>query len=180
MHPFRQLIADFTTVQTIAPASGTYGAVQHTINQLEQFASFSALFDQYRITKVDVHFRPMFTAATMSVPANSLTPLIYTCVDYDDANTPTAISQLREYENCKVHDDKKAFRISYVPHCASAMYSGAFTSFGNVTSPWIDMASPTVQHYGYKWAITPGAVGQALLQVWNVTTKLTVQFKNVR
>jgi hypothetical protein len=38
---------------------------------------------------------------------------------------------------------------------STALYAGSFTSFGNVSSPWIDMASPNVEHYGVKIGMTP-------------------------
>lgn len=37
---------------------------------------------------------------------------------------------------------------------AVAVYSGAFTSFSNAPAGWIDAASPGVQMYGIKTAMT--------------------------
>jgi len=64
----------------------------------------------------------------------------------------------------------------FIPHVAVASYSGTFTSFTNEVAPWIDIASPSVQHYGLKTACTPTT---AVVQ-YTARARLSVSFRNVR
>jgi hypothetical protein len=182
VHTFTQWLGETTVAQTATTPS--YSATFNAFSQLDQYATFAALFDQYRITRVDLEFRPAYTANSLSLSFGGATPavcpLIYVVVDYDDATTPASLAAFRQYENCQVHQ-YESFTISYVPHAAVCAYaSGTFTSYANVTSPWIDCSSIGVQHYGWKTGITAGLAGAIDLQYWNVSQRLTIQFRNVR
>lgn len=56
---------------------------------------------------------------------------------------------------------------------AVAVYSGAFTSFANAPSSWIDSGSPNVQHYGLKAAVT----ATAAVQTYNLQVRARVSFR---
>jgi len=159
------------------PTLGSYG---FTISELDQFSSFSAIWDQYRITKIDVTFSPMYRGTPIQATNNVVIPYIYVAVDYDDVSTPSSIATLREYQNCIVRNDEKSFTVSFKPSVALAAYSGSFTSYANVSEQWLDMASSGVVHYGIKYAVDPGWSGQTNFQSWNVNYRFWVEFKNVR
>lgn len=170
--------ASETTVSQAA-VSPSFAAFNFQLSTMPQHATFSSLFDQYRITRVSIQFRPMFTAMPLQPSLTVSVPLIYTVVDYDDSSTPTAIADLREYQNCNVHE-YESFTHEFTPHIAMAAYSsGGFTSYANQTMQWLDIASPSVQHYGLKLGITAGFSGQ-ILQIWNVSMRLEFEFRNIR
>lgn len=177
VYRFVQFATESTISQTAAIP--TFNNSYWILNSLDQASTFTALFDQYRIAWVEVEYRPMGGYSGLGSLGGALVPLIYTAVDYDDNTSWSSIAQAREYQNAVVHQNE-VFTIKFKPHVAMAAYSGAFTSFANVESPWIDAASPTVQHYGVKTAITAGSAGQTFLQIWNITSRLTVEFRNVR
>jgi hypothetical protein len=178
VYQFQQLIPDVIVAQS--GLSGNTGAFGYTISQLDQASSFNNLFDQYRIDRIDVTFFPMFRANPLASTSATLVPLIYVAVDYDDANAPASVATLREYENCTVHDDSCSFTVSFHPHVAIAAYSGAFTSFANQQSPWIDNASSGVLHYGVKWAVTGVTASQSVGQAWNVSARYYFSMRNIR
>jgi len=146
---------------------------------LDQAASWGAIFDQYRIDRVDHVFRPLFAAQNFSSGAGDLPPSIYTVIDYDD-NVTANIASLRQYTSLAIHEFE-TFRVSYRPHIALAAYSGAFTSYANVVAGWIDLGSQGVGHFGCKVAVGAGSgVGQTNLQKWRIDTTLTISLRNVR
>jgi len=139
-----------------------------------QFASFAALFDQYKIEAVEVWFTP-YGAATASGYANNVH--IYTVVDYDDANAPTSVGAMQVYQNCVETRCTEGHYIKFRPHIATAAYGGAFTQFKNEPASWMDSASTSTQHYGVKLGIDATASVNDL-RIDGVC-RLTVSFRNV-
>lgn len=179
IYTFRQNTAETVLTQTtVSPYFYNYYTI---LSNLDQVSSFVTLFDQYRITKVELTFRPMFTCTGLGGTGTYQTPLIYTVVDYDDATSPGSLAAMREYQNLRIHDDKKTFRVVYKPHTAAAAYAGAFTAYQNNTNQWFDCANQAVQYYGCKVGILPQVTGATTqCQQWNLSARLTVEFKNVR
>jgi hypothetical protein len=138
---------------------------------------YAAVFDQYRITGATLTFSPRLSNANF--PSGALSPRLYTVIDYDDASA-TTITGLTQFETLIVVPPGCGVVRTLIPHAAVAAYSGTFTSFTNVTSPWIDAASATVQHYGVKVAIEPGAAGQTVFQSYSCDAMLYMQFRNSR
>jgi len=158
----------------------TTGAFQFTLSGATGYTEFVALFDSYRIGYVKVQFKPVYNMQTISSVSNIVTPNLYSAIDLDD-NTAVAISVLEEYGTSKTTNfDKEQVR-TLTPRAAMAVYSGAFTSFAMVPKDgWIDVASPTVQHYGIKYGIEAGAVGQTQLQSWKVIFTYYLEFRYSR
>jgi len=142
------------TLGTIAASiSGdTINAWPITLGALPGATEFTSLFDQYRILECTYSFIPYFTEATSS-SSGTVPGIIGSAVDYDDANFVLGLSDLQQYESYQRVNCVVPFKRVVRPRSAVAMYSGAFTSFGNVYGQWIDSASPTVQHYGLKTVI---------------------------
>jgi hypothetical protein len=182
IYRFAQYLPEATIAQTAISnsyyAGNSLAVLTPSLTQLDQASSFQALFDQYRITTVTIQFRPLYPRQSF-VPGTDIPPLIYTVVDYDDGVLPTSPAQLREYQCCAIHETD-AFVVMFQPHCALAAYSGTFTSYANVKSPWIDCASSAVPHYGLKLCVLAGLAGQVHLQAWYLSVKLDVEFRNVR
>jgi len=181
IHTFTQTLPE-TSIAQIAAASTYYsGATIATLSPyatlLPQYASMQALFDQYRITNLHYTFRPNYVGELFT--AADIVPQIYVTPDFDDNIVPTSVNYVLQYQQCKTHM-LETFTLSLTPHCANALFAGAFNSFGNMTSPWIDWGSTAVPHYGVKIAVSAGAAAQTNLQRWWVTCRVTIQCKNVR
>ena len=140
------------TANGVAPA---YYGKYFTIGELDNFSSLSAVFDQYRITKIDCWLLPSITNVT---DGTQTVPEIYSAVDIDDGATPASVSQLYQYESTVASKALCGHYHSWVPRASLAAYGTAgFVSSANVVSPWIDCSSSSVQHYGIKVAITAGS-----------------------
>jgi len=148
------------------PATGAYSFM---LSQFPSAGLFTQLFDRYRIMYVNVQFQP----TSGGVPPSSGGPLV-TAIDYDDTNTPTA--ELQQRDTAMQTPNGVYFERTFKPRLATAVYSGAFSSYGNLPADtWIDCASPSVQYYGLKWYL-PGQSANA--QLYTVTARIMVQFKN--
>lgn len=159
-----------------SPTVGVYGTINFQLqNQVTDYGSLAAVFDQYRILAVEVVFRPQ---AQASAPTAASKGFLYTVLDYDDSSALTSIGQAEAYENCIATEVWQSQRRCLKPRAALAAYSGTFVSYANVEAPWIDCTSNAVQHYGIKYAIDVGNSGSLAVFDWSIAT--VVQFRASR
>jgi len=157
-------------------ASAVSGSLTFTSAIASDFSSLAAVFDQYKLERVEVWIRPQASQATMaaSLPGGEL----YTVIDYDDAVALTSQAAALAYSDCVVSDLVTTQRRCLKPRLALAAYSGAFTSYASVDPTWIDCSSTGVLHYGVKYYVDQGVGG--LLASWNVTTRALFRFRSTR
>jgi len=161
------------TIISTSTTIPTFGATSFSVNSLDQISQLAAVFDQYRIDEIECWCIPNQLGLNAGGAG-----LLYSVVDYDDSSNLSTIGQAEDYTNCLCSPSNEGHYRRFVPHAAVAMYSGSFTSYGNVASPWIDTASTNVQHYGLKMActaITGGTAETIALQV-----RYHLSFRNVR
>jgi hypothetical protein len=164
---------------TQAAGSDVFATYQFMVNDCSNTADFSSLFDQYRFVAVKAIFRPRFDFGALGSVAVNKLPRLYSVIDYDDNNAPTLISQLREYQTCKMtRFDEDHVRL-IEPHMANLVFDNSgTTSFGNVRPQWVDMATLIVKHFGIKVAVEGGVVGQTNLQSWSVDFLYMMEFRH--
>jgi len=151
----------------------TKGAINFALAQLNDFSSYQAIFDLYRIAMVEITFR---ARANVNASGTGNYPgLLYTAVDLTDS-TSIASTSLNEYPGVVKTEAIKDQKHTFVPSIAAAAYSGAFTSYMNVVAPWIETSSSSVQHYGVKYALTISPATFA----YDVTARVHFQFKTVK
>jgi len=143
-----------------------------SLSSFNGYGDLTSLFDQYRITLLEYWIIPRVNyAGTSDNPGR-----LYSVIDLDDAAT-VSIAQCEEYNSCLVSGALDGHYRAFQPHAAIAAYSGAFTSYANLASPWIDCASTGVLHYGLKAAISATATNG---QILDLVIRATIQVKNVR
>lgn len=166
------------TVSWGASGIASQNAYSFQLNDLDQVTSWSAVFDQYRINKVVLHFRPVFNMTAAS-SVNTSTSYNYSVVDYDDAS-PAADTVLREYATCQVHMCTEQFTRTIYPRVAGGVYNGAFTGYSLVPrSTWLDTSSPSIQNYGFKFNIESNPAG-INGPCYYIDRTYYMEFKNVR
>lgn len=154
----------FDVQQSLSAVAETQIGFQFNFSQLPNNASWGTVFDQYCIPVAVVQIRSGENISSLS-SGNPL-PRIYSVLDHDDANN-IAIATAKGYSSCREQRVTESVTRIVYPRVALAAYSGAFTSFANQRS-WIDVASPSVQHYGLKIAAeadTRSTVGELLVRV---------------
>jgi hypothetical protein len=178
----RTLINNVTTVIQTAPqlttftssaASAQFSFISFYFGLMDNVAAWAACFDQYRVPMIQVTFRPR---ATFESANTANTGTFITVVDVDDSTALTTIAGAMDYATAIVGRGLDEQTRTFVPHAALAAYSGTFTSYANVASPWIDCASTGVLHYGVKtaWSTTDSAY------IIDSTTRVVLEFRNVR
>lgn len=135
----------FINSPTVAGTS-SYISRTFAMSDFAGAANLLTVFDQYRFEQIECWLDCPSPNQVISYPELS------SCVDLDDANTPTAIGQVNDHLGSVISAGPVGHYHKWKPHIAIASYSGAFTSYSNVPAGWIDSASPNVQHFGVKVA----------------------------
>jgi len=159
---------------TSSNAVNQFQAFAVQLNNVDQYSSMIAVFDQYRIVMAEFVFMPTGNQLNTS----SFAGLFTTVVDYDDVTPLTSVAAALDYSNSMTGEGYQPQRRVFKPHVAIAAYQsvGVTSGYANVESPWIDAASYNVQHYGVKtvWTVTTAAYR------YDVVVRLWLQFRNVR
>lgn len=118
-----------------------------SLTDVDGNAELISMYDQYKICGVLVR---MWPKQTQSITLGTLdTPnacRYFTAIDYTDSTAPTAISVMREYENCKVHGIlEKSERYIKNPKYQD-------TSNGQVQDTWLATSSAASNWNGFKFA----------------------------
>jgi hypothetical protein len=177
--------ASFIGASTTNVTSDPMFAQSFRLADLPQYASWTALFDQYRISRISVSFipsrAPTALASTTTDVAQPALQFWY-AVDLDDSTVVSPLTALMQYENVRCHtfDGTKPMTVSFKPHIAVAAYSGAFTSYANQSSQWIDCGSPDVLHYGLKYGFPCLNSTSASIPYLSIVCTYYVEFKSVR
>jgi hypothetical protein len=182
--PFKAVDRIYTAEQQIevlsactsSAAVATFTAWNVSLNSFTQQASFTALFDQYRIVETEYRFVPRYVAADNNVVNAGL---FHSVIDYDDSNLLAAVTDALSYNNCRMWSPGQNMNklvLHFKPHVALAAFSGAFTSYANVVSPWLDCASSGVTHFGIKTAWT----ATSAVLVMDLYIRVKAEFKNLR
>jgi len=151
----------------------TLKAVSFQLADLTQFASFTAVFDQYMITEIECWITARLEG---EAAATTNTGYMFSVVDYDDKTALTSIADAQSYTNVLATPGMMSHYRRFVPHIAIASYSGAFTSFTNSGPQWIDSASSSVQHYGLKTVNTTTDA----VYTYDLNVRYHISFRNIR
>jgi len=153
------------TTSTVAP---TFGANGFSLGDFVGSTQYTGLFDQYRIDEFEVWLEPNVSQST----AISNVSTLVTAVDVDDATAPTTIASVQNKQNALQSNALDGHYHRWAPHIAMAAYGGGvFTSFANEGPQWIDSASPSVVHYGIKYAA--GITSVSISYTLNLRAKLS-------
>jgi hypothetical protein len=175
---------NFTIATVTADGGPQSGGLAFTASLLPTFSSLSALFEYYRITWLEVVFRPVGITEVVQDTAGATAPVIprlYTVVDINDVTTPPNLASLERAStmlNCAaIH----AMRRSFVPRWQTMIYNGVLaTAYGpGPTNTWLNCTNGAIPHFGLKYWLTPdGGAGSSGHQqfTYELVGKMRVQF----
>lgn len=171
-------------------AAGTDGFFTYNFQLLDlpQVASFSALFDAYKINKILIKFIPAYNVfgVTGNPVAGGLQPgrpeYLTTVLDYDDNANLTTQAQLMEYDTFKQTAPTQKHIRSFKPAVAMNAFRTAVTSgYVQKKQQWIDIANTDVEHYGIKGCIQHDSTAANNIQnQWRVYVTAFFSCKEVR
>lgn len=169
----------------------TRGALTFALNQVPEYARFTALFDQYRINRVVVKFIPTMSTLvnrpyddTTTILVGEGVPRLATAIDRDDDQLPsstTGFNDLQGRQGSKVVQATRPVTWSFVPTRLSMVYRTASTTGYKVdsqTREFLDCANDNIPHYGLKYALTPFSPANAFQ--YRVETTYYLSFKSRR
>jgi len=162
---------DSDAMNTSATVPTYLGQYFSLASNVPNYASYTALFDEYKIDEVEVWINPN---PLTTLAASTVRGLYSSAVDYDDANTPSTVATVSDKQNSLTTTVTESHYHKFQPKFAVGTYSGTFVSFGSSTG-WIDCGSPNVQHYGLKLAFSATSAG---IQFVSFTIRLTVSFRS--
>ncbi len=161
----------FSRLTSGATLSATTGvplatAITFSLDQLPSYTDFTNFFDQYRILQVRV------TLAPGAIGANSV---IYTAIDYDDANIPITQSDLLERETCQVTNSQVFVHRDIIPSTLHEVYQSNVTSgYSTKFRQWIDSNNYSVPHYGLK-IFSPTVPSGSTANTWLLSVEYVIQ-----
>lgn len=165
--PFGMGKASFlrTTAPVLLTKTGTdpNQSVTFTLADLPGYTDFTSLYDMYRIVRVDYHMIGIFSGV--------VTTKVYITSDYDGGAVASLsdICQHRHVERL-LKQDMPELTFSVRPRVSSAVNATAGSVLSGVTSPWLDLASPTVVYYGISWALLNYNTGASGLNIYTSAT----------
>lgn len=167
------------------------GSTQIAAVVVPNYTEFGALFDKFRIDKVDVYYTSsVYSNGAMGANQSMYMPACAYTVDTDDANAATC-SDLQQYSTCKYtqfggNQAKPKLLASFKPMPSLALYSNGTTVSGvgdlNSKNLWLDCGTPGTYHYGMKFGLDQVST-TLTAQTWymiNFQVRYHLCFKDVR
>lgn len=175
--------SDMTIVPTLGSCVFMISGVTINTTPLPGSSEFQALFDQYRIKKVNyqIYWSQNLDNTGVSAPI----PVLHLVNDYDSTGAFSK-DQILQHSDCKTYQVKEGspIRWSVYPKVRvdALLTTELFSSSAWVVSkPWLDTSSPTIQHLGTRVYVdnlsraSAGDLGTFLFKV-----EYELDFKNVK
>jgi hypothetical protein len=162
---------DFGVVTSTSVADGLYG-YNVQLQNFTEYASYSDLYDQYRIAELLVKVLPVTQAALpASAPGYSFLNLI---PDFDDDTPPTSFTLSCNYMSSSIVPPGMGTSCNITPSCRV----GASGQEVMLKAPWHDCTNTTIKHFGWKIAVKQSS--STNVNSWYVFCRVRLQFKNNR
>lgn len=139
-----------------------HNGLQFSLGQCTNSSNLAGIYDQYRINKIAISFRPISTETTYQ--AGFVYPgKLLVVKDTDDASALTSQESYYQHTDCKVMAlaSNRYLNMSFTPSVLTEIYrSGVSTTYSPKFKQWVDMAHLDTPHYGIKFGlIRNGATG---------------------
>lgn len=150
-------------------------------------SNFCAIYDQYRIKKVELEM--MFNNNTSTVNTNASLPVTTWVIDYDDAASLSSSTNTLGYSSAKAiqfgangsNYGKQMFFLNRPTTQILANYGTGSSAAQFTVSPWLDTDSTTIQHFGIKSWCDADPTGITTNIGWlTINIRMHVQFKNIK
>ena len=150
------------------------GNAQFRLSYLPNHTEYVALFDCYKIWKVEVTFIPRYNSAEFG--ALTMIPTIYVASDRTDSVAPSTVNEVCEYATCVAHRMDRPFMYTIWPSLATDDNLKVIDE--RQKDLWCASAHPDVQHNGIKYAVDL-PIGLASFPV-DIVHKYFLKFKDCK
>lgn len=152
---FKRYITNPETISGNAAHLPYLSGYSFNFGQLVNSGEYTALFDQYMITYIQVKWFLKIDPGAQAA-AGATYPRLFVCRDYDDGDPPPTLNNLREHARTQVRvmNPNRPVTVGFKPAIASQIYNTPVAAgYGPKWKQWIDCNNPAVPHYGLKFAI---------------------------
>lgn len=181
---FGDLVASTSSLGVQTPIANAYS---FSLSQLPNNTDFTNLYDQYKINGVKLSFVPKASESLISPLSGVTAPLgfgrLMTVIDYDDANAPGSENDMLQYGNVKITAPMQNHSRYVKPMILRSLYqSTTSTGYQPTRGGFVDVANPTVPHYGIKvYASAPSISGATASSItYSVYATFYLTCKNTR
>lgn len=162
-------------VQSIVSGStGTSRAYSFALSDVPGFATYTDLYDFYKIVGVKIMFVPRQTEQNNQIYLG----MFHYVVDYNDSNAVDSAEEIMSRQGSRMrYMVGRPFSLYVKPRIAAMAYeSGGSTGYYAERPRWMNTNDPTVPHYGLKVFLTQPSVGTTT----DVYLTYWVRFKGVK
>lgn len=129
----------------------TLGAYAFTLNQLPSPTDFTNLFQNYKLDKIKITFKPEYTELTdAALVSNAQNVNFNSVIDQNNPNPPISVQEVTQFQSNKATGITKQHTRSFKPTM--------LTSSQMPCVCYISTQNPSERHYGFKYAIEPTGV----------------------
>jgi len=192
--PMGQLVGADSTLKPVTDATGyqVSAQLQFSLNQLPNYAAWTACFDEYRIVKCEVEFMPRWTTTGSAGTAVNHHILGYFPIDYPVAFPLTGggINTYQTTEGAHINrvgyrqvpfDDKPVRVTCYPsPELGAIDLTNTDPVIGE-PSTWLKTSTPATPHYGLIYRVySPQATSADQLVTGEVYVRYYVEFRQAK
>lgn len=185
-HFFKQIVDKPGIIQSAS--ADVIGQLTFSLNDVDQKATFAALFDIYKLCFVKVEFMPRQNAFPAQVPGNINLGRLYTVIDYDgQVPTPGSVVAFRQYETCREVESFKRIKLVLKPRFSNITNSFSVSTPYHYSSNrgWVDTIESdgtpdSTVWYGVFYLLAQGVAAQTILSVYDIKCTYYLAFKNVK
>lgn len=149
------------------------GGFSFKLNLWPNYASWTALFDKYRIDEIELHFQA--DGVQLNSTNSQLAPVFAVALDFDNDANPSSVDDVIRRSKSVVCAGTTNFRRHFIPRVAREVYNGvASTNYEEAAGPvWLDCASAATPHYGVVYAM---GTASSTSYAYRVHAKFRVSF----
>lgn len=175
------------TVNSRGVATDSINVYAFRATDIPNFSEFASLYDQFRIKAIKFSAIPIgnvstytgTTGATGTTPTYSVRS--YSVLDFQyDASSPTTVSQLREYQNCKWKPYNRIHSRYFYPRLQLSS-DGNDAQYTVGSKPWVSTqtASQQAQWAGIIFGVDGNSAPTGTI-LYQIELKYYLQFRTVK
>lgn len=171
--------------QIVETGADQHLSYQFKLDQVSAATDFTALYDMYKINKVQLFLEPVYDQTGVVGTANPSNKKIVVVHDYNDASPLANEDDYLQYGNCKRYAiwSRNGIRITLYPKINNVIenVTGAATGFTSLSSnkQFLNIATDEVPHFGIKIMI-PASVVTNQFPIFRVRAKFWLSMRGTK
>lgn len=146
------MIDDLWTV-TSSTSVVQLGGKSFKLNDIPQYASWTVIFDKYRIREIELHF--VASGIQENTATSQVAPVFATALDFDNDTAPASVNEVLRRSKSTECVGTSSLKRHFIPRLAAEIYNGVASTNYSEAEPWtwLDCASAATPHYGLVYAM---------------------------